>query len=345
MIAMTEQAVVDFYRYPPVGDEDWRYAFATARIRCLEAAMLSRAAMLDVANTESFGSAMDLLSGSEYAMAGGVNNFGQVEQMLLERRSEVREMFIDLMLDEPLVGLLRAREDFANMRLAIRRVVTERPIGSDYSDFGSVPAEEFEEAFEQENYSRFPLYLQEAVEMAVLGYYAEKDIRRIDYEIDKYEAQYRIETAWQLDNEFLLSLFRVKIDLGNIRTMLRLKLADSDERSVFLPGGFVEIERFVHAIDIGYEAIAPLFYATPYYEVVDGGVGYLTAEKSFLRLERLCQEYLGGFLQTTRILAAGPQPVIAYLLMKEAEIRTVRMLLTAKRNGMDAKLILDRLAE
>ena len=64
-----------------------------------------------------------------------------------------------------------------------------------------------------------------------------------------------------------------------------------------------------------------------------------------MRLERLCEEHLLGFLRTTRSLAAGPQPVIAYFLMKENEIRTVRMVLTCKNNGLDVRLILDRLGE
>ncbi len=51
------------------------------------------------------------------------------------------------------------------------------------------------------------------------------------------------------------------------------------------------------------------------------------------------------FLRTTSSLASGPQPVIAYLMMKEAEIRTVRMVLTGKKNNLDAKLLLERLGE
>ena len=50
-----------------------------------------------------------------------------------------------------------------------------------------------------------------------------------------------------------------------------------------------------------------------------------------------------GFLKTTRYLIAGCQPVIAYLLMKEAEIRTVRMILTGKKNGLEPSLMMDRL--
>ncbi len=191
MQEVNEQAVIDFYRYPPLGAEDWRYAFATARVRVLESMMLTRGTLVDIANAATFEEAMELLNGSDYAMTG-VTSFDEVESMLLVRRSEARSLFVELIEDEAIVELLCAREDFANMRLAVRRVVTERAIGDDYSDEGSVAAEEFEEIFEQENYSRFPEYLQEAVEKAVLGYYEAKDIRKIDYGIDRFQAQYKL---------------------------------------------------------------------------------------------------------------------------------------------------------
>jgi len=78
---------------------------------------------------------------------------------------------------------------------------------------------------------------------------------------------------------------------------------------------------------------------------VESGAAYLASRKSFLRLEHNCQEYLNGYLRTTNQITAGPQPVIAYLLLKENEIRTLRLILTAKKNNLDTKLILDRLGE
>ena len=122
-----QEAVIDFYRYPSIGQEDWRYAYATARVRVLQTQMLSRGTFLDMANADSFTTALELLGGSEYAMSQAVTSLTQIEKMLLERRSSVRDLFVYLMLDEGIVELLRAREDFANMRLAVRRVVTEIP--------------------------------------------------------------------------------------------------------------------------------------------------------------------------------------------------------------------------
>ena len=338
-----EKTVIDFYRYPPIGTEDWNYAFATAKVRVLESEMISKGTFVDMANAESFEAAMELLGGSDYAM-GAISGFNEVEAMLLEKRSDARSLFVELINDKAISELLRAREDFVNMRLAVRRVVTERPIGTDYSNEGSVAAEDFEEIFETENYSRFPEYLQVAVEKAVLGYYQAKDIRQIDHGIDHAEAAYRLRRAGELESEFLNSLFKLRIDLTNIRTMLRLKMADRDEREHFIEGGFIECEKFVHGLDVGYEAMAPLFFATPYYEIIEGGVNYLTSQQSFLGLEELCEEHMIGFLKTTNSITSGPQPIIAYMLLKEIEIRSLRMVLTCKNNGMDAKTILDRIS-
>jgi V/A-type H+-transporting ATPase subunit C len=307
--------------------------------------MLNRATLLDMANAPGFEQAIEPLGSTEYALGAGVKDFEQVEQMLKAKRSEVRELFKNLVSDESLVQLLKEKDDFANLRLALRRKLADKGIGTDYSNEGSIAAEQFQEVFEQEDYHYLPMYMQEAIECAVLAYYEDKDVRRIDYVLDMCQAEYKIGKALELNNIFLEGLFRIQVDLINIRTMLRLKFTESEERNVFIPGGYVEEERFKHGLDVGYEAIGSLFFATPYCDVVESGAAYLASQKSFLRLEYNCQEYLNGYLRTTNQITAGPQPVIAYLLLKENEIRTLRFILTAKKNNLDTKLILDRLGE
>ena len=339
------QNQMSFYRYPPVGEEDWRYAYPASRVRALELSMIPRSAFVEMANAASFAEAAELLAGTEYAV-DPKSDSARIEEMLLERRTATRQLFVDLMLDETIVEFMRAREDFANMRLAIRRVVTERPLGLDYSNDGNVPAEEFEEIFQQEDYSRLPEYLQEGVEAAVLAYYENKDVRQIDHAIDRVEAAWRLEQAGRHKLTFMTSLARIRIDLCNIRTMLRLKMADRiDDKQYFLPGGFVDVDKFIHGLEAGYETIGQLFYATPYVDLLEASIPYLRSEQSFLKLEKECEDYIKGFLKTTCCIAAGPQPVVAYFLMKEAEIRNVRMMLTGKKNGLDARLLLDRLGE
>ena len=348
----SKQAILDFYTYPSVGGDDWRYVYETAQVRAMQIQMLTKAVLLDMANASSFESAADLLSSTDYSLPRRGGNFTEVEDTLLELRSAVQQLFADLMIDESIVELFRTRFDFANLRLAMRRTLTGKPLGAaaaggesaDYSTDGNFPPELFEQVFEQENYNLFPDYMAEAAEQTVLAYYKDKDIRRIDYAIDRVQAKYNLKRARQLNSIFLSGLFRIQIDLTNIRTLLRLKFTESEQRNVFIDGGFIELERFEHGLDLGLEGLGQLFFVTPYYRIVDAGAGYLASNKSFLRAEQQCEEHLMGFLRSTIQITAGPQPIIAYLLMKENEIRTVRLILTAKKNFLDAQLILDRIS-
>lgn len=340
----SERTTLDFYTFPPVGPDDWRYGFATAQVRTLEMQMLPRNLLLDMANAPDFAAAAGSLSASEYAIGQNAGD-AEVESMLRERRAAARDQFDDWVAenDPEVVELFRSRDDFANLRLALRRALTDRPIGSDYSAEGNVPPELYEQVFEKESYELFPDYLRQATEEVVLAYYQNKEIRQIDHAIDRLQAAYRRGRADELDNPFLRSLFRIEVDLTNLRTLLRLKVTDADERSVFLEGGYIELERFGHGLDAGYEAFGQLFYVTPYHRVAEVGAGYVASDESFLKLEQQCEEYLTGYLRSTVQITAGLQPIVAYLLLKEQEIRTVRLILTAKRNQLDTKLILDRI--
>ena len=341
MIKTALQSAYNFHLYPSVGEDDWRYTYSTSIIRSLETQLLSKGVFQDMANAADFKQALDVISSTEYV--GSYQNFDDVQQMLMEKRSEVISLTRDLMIDKALINLLFVRADFANMRLALRRKLVDRPLGVDYSNDGSIPAEQFEMIFEQEDYSPLPYHMQLAIERSVLAYYQNKNIRQIDIALDATLYEYLIETALKLKNTFLLEMLRMDIDLINIRTMLRLKFTDAEQRNVFLDNGYVDKDTLKHGIDLEYESISPLFFATPYYEVVEAGASYLSANNSFLMLENKADKHIQGYLKTTQSITAGPQPIIAYLRLKESEIRLIRLILTAKNNKLDTRLILDRI--
>ena len=210
-----EQAVLDFYMYPPIGGDDWRYMFQSARVRALEMQMLSRAALQDMANAENFDQALDMLGAGEYALGQGSRSFAEMENTLRLQRVAVRELFCGLCIDESIAELFKTRDDFSNLRLAVRRAMAGKAIGTDYSDSGNVAAASFEQAFAEEDHSRseiLPDYMRQASEQAVLAYYQNKDIRQIDYAIDSAEMEYRLKKAQGLNDLFLLGLFRIQID-------------------------------------------------------------------------------------------------------------------------------------
>jgi V/A-type H+-transporting ATPase subunit C len=341
MTAVLENPLIDFFRYPPIGEDDWNYAFETAQARALETHMISRATFVDMANAADFEEAAEFLRPTEYALPNGA--ISALDGILMARRSFLREQFAGWMHNKRILALFKARDDFANLRLAVRRAMTKKPIGGDYSSDGNFPPEQLAEVFENEKYEMLPRYMAEAAERAVVMYYGDKDIRSIDYAIDAAQAEHELTEAHKLKNEFLLGLFRIKTDLANIRTMMRLRFRQAEQRNVFLPGGYVERDKLLRGLEAAGDGLAAVFFATPYFEIVQAGAAYAASEKSFLKIEQQCDDYLAGFLHTTISVAVGPQPVMAYFLAKEREIRTVRLVLTARKNQLSPKLILDRI--
>ncbi|HBG26640.1 MAG: hypothetical protein A2Y10_04625 [Planctomycetes bacterium GWF2_41_51] len=342
MALQTEQPRFYFNTYPPVGEPDWRYSFATAQIRAVEDSLFTRQFFAELANAGDIKELSDMLAGTDYAITPSMTE-EEIEQLLLARRVETRKLFEQLIENEEIAKLFRARIDFANLRLAIRRLVTEKPLGTDYLPQGNVQPDSFELAFEQEDYSGLPMFLQDDVESAVLAYYKNKNVRDVDLEIDRAETEFEISGAEKIGHIFLIELFRLQTDLTNIRTMMRQKLRNIDERDAFLPGGYLEKSRLIQCLDIGFEALGSHFFATPYYHLVESGAVYLQKEKSFLKLEAACDEHLLGFLKTTRYIPAGIQPIVAYLLFKEHEIRMVRLVIAGNKALIKSDTILDRI--
>ena len=330
--------------YPPLGDVDWRYIFATAQAKTLSEKLFDPSFLTEMANSRSFADAVELLNGTDYAMSASVTN-EELEKLLCDRRKEVKKLVSQLLIDDKIVEFLQARSDFANMRLAIRRLVLEKPLGSptDYCDQGNIPVDQFEIVFEQEDYTALPKYLQEAVEAGVLGYYKNKNVRDIDIAIDKVEAEFQLENAKQAGSIFLVELMRMYIDINNIRTMMRLKFTEMQDGDIFMPDGYIDPSRLDQMLDIGYDGLAQAFAATPYYHILESGAGYVQTNNSFLKLEAAVERHFLGYLRSADQITAGHQPIVAYLMRKEHEIRMVRMVLACKKAQIEPKVIHDRI--
>ncbi|MEN6386158.1 MAG: V-type ATPase subunit [Phycisphaerales bacterium] len=342
MAIETEQPRFDFNTYPSVGEDDWNYVQAVAQIRAIEDNLFNKQFLTELANAKDFKELCDMLAGTDYAINPSMKE-EEIEQLFFARRMEVRKFVEQLIDNEKISKIFKAKIDFSNLRLAIRRLVTEKPLGKDYLPQGNVEPDQFELAFEQEDYSALPQFLQDDVEAAVLAYYKNKNVRDIDIEIDKAEAEFVQEESQKIGHIFLIELFRMQTDLTNIRTMFRQKLRNIDEREAYLPGGYIEKSRLVQCIDIGFEALANHFFATPYYHLIESGAVYLQKNTSFLKLEAACDEHLFGYLKTTRYVPAGIQPVIAYLFFKEQEIRMVRLVTAGNKALIKSDTILDRI--
>ena len=327
--------------------EDWRYSFAVGRLRVLQTRLLESGRLTDLANSVNTEEMVTRLSGTAYAPSTETTGLAeQIETRLRDLRREAYRLVVSLSKDESLQRFIQGPEDFRNIKILLRRNLIENSPALELSDLAYMSPEQLAEIFEAEKYDALPQTMTEAIQKAIAAYYEDKNPRNIDVELDRGAFLYRRELADKLKNEYLLSLCGLSADLTNIRSMARLKWLEADRKllgQVYLPGGSVELSRLQSALTNTWEAIPGLFFATAYAELIEHGLAFLVANDSFLRLEKYSDDYLGEFLRASNQVVAGPEPLVGYILGIEQEIRSVRLIFSAKQAGMSAETIRDRL--
>ncbi len=328
--------------------EDWNYAFALGSLRVLQTRLLESSRLNDLANSIDLDEMVARLAGTAYAPSseGGAMS-EQIEARLEHLRREAYELIIPMCLDEALERFLQGPEDFRNLKILLRRTLIENSPELQLSDLGFIDPEKLEQDFEAEKYDAFAPDMAEAIQNAIVAYYDDKNPRNIDLAVDRGLIMYRRTLANELKNEYLLGLCGLLADLGNIRSMARIKWLEEDSKLLgrsFLSGGSIELSRLQGALTTTWEAISAMFFATPYAQLIEHGLGSLAADDSFSHLERYCDDYITEYLKATNQVVAGPEPLVAYLLGAEQEIRSIRLIFSAKQANLPADSIRDRLA-
>ena len=112
---------------------------------------------------------------------------------------------------------------------------------------------------------------------------------------------------------------------------------------MLLPGGRIQREK-LKAAALGAGDLAALFRGTELEEAAEAGAQVMQ-EGSMTRFEKLCDDGVTHYLMQGKKVAFGEHPVIGYLYAREAELTTIRIILTGKMAGLDQETIRERLRE
>ena len=316
---------------------DTRYIYITGRVRALEARLLDKLKMERMIAATSARASLAELEETDYGLyvsqLKDVNNF---EELL---HNEIKRLysFIDKWsLDKELTDLFRIRYDFHNLKVFLRNKFKEQPLLLEklpFIDLGTIGPLKIGEA------KKF-LQIQKK---ATRAFEENKNPLNIDITLDKEYYRLCIEKAEESENEFVIGLFLIEIDLISIKTFFRCRALKRDKdffSKVYIGGGSLTRELFLEFYKKEEVAFLRKLSFTPYAQVT---MGY---EKEGLRgLELSCDNFLLEYIKKAKLITAGLEVLIAYLIAKENEIKLLRSVLTGKINEIPTPLIRERLRE
>ena len=327
---------------------DVRYAYAAGRIRSLETKLLGRQRLERLAEAKDLDEVLRLLADTAYAEhLDEVEDFGY-ERFLTNEEARLLDLVDSLSLDKRVSDVFRMKYDFHNLKVALRETLSGRDLGHLYVELGTCDPKEFAERLGSESSDRLPGPLAGAARAGLDAYSRSSDPGQMDTAIDRFMFSHFLDVAASYGAVYVDAIVRTWIDVANIRTFMRARFLGMDPRSLqgmLFEGGFTNLEDFTQTFALPLEEALPRFAFSPYKRIIEVGGTTLEAHKSFVGLEREIDSYLVSFLRLARYFTFGLEIVLAYALVRQNEIRAMRVILAAKEKGLAGDVIKERIAD
>jgi V/A-type H+-transporting ATPase subunit C len=310
--------------------EDPKYGFAIGRVRALEPGLMDKPRYERFIRARSGEEFVAALAETAYARFLDGNSAG-VTEAFDRAAQETGDFLSAYALDDWLVQLFRTPATFRKLKTAFKNALSEAKDGADQSEF---------EATEWS--TRVNQVLAETTEAFV----RERNPAAVDVAFDRLMQEIMLQIAGH--SEFLSGYFGLHADTENLRTLVRLKANERDDKNsagemeaAFLAGGTLALAGLLTALPQPWPAVVELLAKAPPYGVgsesfhdyLEQGRIAVTEKHSFTRMERLGRELELRYLRQTRYATFGHEPLVTFFLLRENELRNLRLLYAAKLAG------------
>jgi len=332
-----------------------QYARPLGEMWASESKGLGRKGLRELLHAEKMEDALRILSSTHYApFLEGVRTPSELDDALERFLAHEYGRFKGAGPADEIIALLRYKYDFRNLKLLARRLVAGDTAEARYSMLGTIPRERFLQLSSLGDANAamksLPPDFARAFGSATAAFNSFGLAAFMEFALDREYFSFMKSRISQRFS-FLRDLLCVEADLANILAFTRVKLYYPDEKSIsdlLIPFGSLNSNKLAGLFGAGFDQLLDfLRFAQPQYKrILEHGLAEFEKTKSLRHLEKRCLDYY-----TERIVSAAgfdlfsPKTIAAHLLLKEVEVRNVRIILLAKQENLSPEEISDLVAE
>ena len=312
---------------------------------------------------------LNALSDSSYRDAiQNLNRPEEYEKILDEELKNSYELIENTASDDNILQYFRERYNFHNLKVLVREIAQDESYANLYNDIGNIDLAYikrhlssdnievgFLESLEIEGYQPFNKSVNENDTYVEYGKKALKKFRQtnnpkdIDITLDKAYYEKLLIDAKEIDLEELIKYTKERIDLINIKTLLRIKAQGneaSDLSEALIDGGYIEPERLVELApaDINH-IVVKLSNENINKYLVRALDDEKSLDQNLLDLEKAIDDHQMDYSRLAKSMTYGPEVLMNYIISKETEIKNLRIILVSKLNSLPKEFTLERLRE
>ena len=316
-----------------------QYTYAVARIRALEVALFSNAVIDQLIACSDYDQCLQFLAEKGW---GDSDTPVQAEAILNREEEKIWEVVKDLHVDMDKFAVLSYPKLFHNLKAAIKEVCVGDTNRHIFYDDVSVPGGAMLEIVREKEFGKLPPDMQHAAEEAYEAMLHTRDGQLCDVIIDRaaLDAVYRAGKAAK--DAIIRDYAESTVAVADIKIAVRSqKTAKSLE---FMTRAMAECDS-VNAAQLakaalnGMDSIREYLMGTAYAE---GAEALAQSPSAF---ERWCDNRIIQTISPQKYKAFTIGPVIAYVIARQNEIKTVRIILSGKLNDLPDDSIRERVSE
>lgn len=253
---------------------------------------------------------------------------------------EVWELLNGYAPDNEVLKILLYRNDFHNLKAVLKAKLSGREPADYYISPSNVSLHDIEQALTSKEYDGLPVYMREAAEEAYDIATRTLDGQLSDSLIDQAALAAMQGSAEEYGNAFMMRFAALTTACADIKTAYRCSLMQKPrqflERAIC---GSTELDKefLIRAALSGTEGLLSQLEATSYNEAVQ------MLRESPAQFEKWCDDIIVEHAESARMQAFGVEPLAAYYIAKEAELKNLRILMICRECGTDRETITERM--
>ena len=319
---------------------DKQFPYAVARVRVKELSLLNNQIIEQLIGAGSYEDCLRLLSEKGWTGESGSSANASLEEILQNERKKTWDFVSEILDDLTPFDVFLYQNDFHNLKAAIKSVCSGLKRDNVYLSGGRVPAETIYKACSEKEFSLLPENMREAAEKAYHTFLETSDGQLSDMIIDKAALEAIFKAGQKSDSDVIREYAELICATSNIKTALRCAM-------VHKKAGFIEeILADCRSLDKKMLAKAAGTSVEEIYEYLDKtryGSAVELIRQSPSAFEKWCDDILTEKIRPQKANPFTIGPIAAYILARENEIKTVRVVLLCKKNGIAESVIRERM--
>ena len=319
------------------------------RTKVIETRLLSQDKINRMIESNDVEEALRLLNESEYSDSfKGVLVSADYEKILSNELIRIYDLMRDVSADPVVVDLLALKYDYHNMKVMVKEKIYEKDLSDLYISVSVLASDFIKEAYITQDFSQISKEFKTAIDAVEEDFEKSSDPQRIDFIFDEYYFKHLYNMAKSTKTELFVNYVQDMIDFTNVASLIRLKKQNKDIefcKDVILENGNIKKDDILAAFNDSIDDMMDRFKDSKISNSLIKGLYSYKETSSLSILEKYKDDYLMDLNKASKYINIGPEPIFSYIVAKETEIKTLRIILVAKLNNLSPDVIRERVRE